>query len=323
LKSSGSEIEAASTGSNPPPAAVPAGSRPPAPVAEHRQVSEVCGATDAEIEHGRQEPDQCCTTVDRLRQELAGIKAASEAKSVLITELSHELLTPLNAIIGLSEIMHAESYGPVGNQTYREYVDDIIFCGRHLLDIVNTTLDVARYEAGKIELHEESAAIDEVVDDAFRLIAPLADLGKVVLLRPPVGGESPRLYCDRLRVRQILVNILSNAVKFTEPGGQVELAIDLSDGLALTVKDTGVGIDPADTPMAMARFGRIATEGSQHRPGAGLGLTLAKALTEQHGGSLSLHSAPQVGTTIRIWFPPERLTPGNSDDSGAGTPLAV
>ena len=322
MKSVGSAIETASTGSNPSPAAAPAESQAPAPAAEHRQVAEVCGATDPETEDGGQEPDHC-TTVDRLRQELARVKAASDAKSALIAELSHELLTPLNAIIGFSEIMHAESYGPVGNTTYREYIGDIIFCGRHLLDILNTTLDVARHDAGKIELREEPVAIDEVVEDAFRVIAPLADLGKVTLVRRPAGSALPRLSCDPLRVRQILVNTLSNAVKFTEPGGQVELDVELSDGFALIVKDTGVGIEPADIPMAMSRFGRITKEGSLHRPGAGLGLTLAKALTEQHGGSLSLHSAPQVGTTVRIWFPPERLAPGNSDDGVPGTPFAV
>ena len=322
MKSVGNAIEAASMGLDPSLAAASA-NNPPAPVAERHRVTEALGGMGAEIERQSRELDRCHNTIDQLRQQLAQIEATSDAKPVLLAELSHEFLTPLNAIVGFSEVILAESFGPLGNDTYRGYIDDIIFCGRHLLDIVNATLDVARHEAGKIELHEEPIAIDAVVEDAFRLVAPLAKRGGVALLWQPGTHELPQLYCDRLRLRQILLNVLSNAVKFTDPGGQVEIAVDLSNGLTLIVNDTGVGIEPENIPFALSRFGQISADASPPRPGAGLGLALAKALTEQHGGSLSLDSTPQVGTTVRIWFPLQRVTPGNRDNSNAGEPSAV
>jgi signal transduction histidine kinase len=300
-------------------AAVPA-SGPPARAAENHRPTENSGAMRAEIQRQRRELDLCRATIDELRRELARTTAASAAKSELLAELSHELRSPLNAIIGFSEIMQSEAFGAVGNQTYRDYVDDIIFCGRHLLGVVDDTLELARHEAGKVELQEEDVAVETVVAEAIRVIGPQAERGGVLVSWRPPTGELPRLCCDRLRLRQILLNALSNAVKFTEPGGQVEITADLSDGLALVVSDTGIGIEPESIPLALSRFGQISRNRPAQRQGTGLGLAVAKALAEQHGASLSLQSTPRVGTSVRISFPAGRIRPIDPGDGAEALP---
>jgi signal transduction histidine kinase len=254
VKSAGGAIEAPLIASDLS-AAVAAASGPPAGAIELRRVIEDFSAMRAEIERQRHELDRCRATIDELRRHVARAAAASAAKADLLAEMSHELRTPLNAVIGFSEIMQLETFGPIGNPTYRDYLNDIIFCGRHLLGIVDDTLELARHEAGKVELLEEHVAIETVVAEAFRLIGPQAERGGVVLIWRPATIELPRLYCDRLRLRQILLNAVSNAVKFTEPGGRVEITTDLSDGLALVVSDTGIGIEPENIPVALSRFG--------------------------------------------------------------------
>jgi signal transduction histidine kinase len=305
VKSVVGAFEAPLTGADLSGAALASGSA--AAAIERPLVIEDFGAGRAEIERQRQELDRCRATIDELRQQVARAAAASAAKADLLAEMSHELRTPLNAIIGFSELMQSEAFGPLGNPTYRSYVDDIIFCGRHLLGIVDDTLELARHEAGKAELREEHVAIETVVAETFRLIGPQAERGGVALSWRPATTELPRLYCDRLRLRQILLNALSNAVKFTEPGGRVEITTDLADGLALVVRDSGIGLALDSIPVALTRFGQILSNRSQPCQGTGLGLTLAKALTEQHGGSLSLHSMPGVGTIVRISFPARRI----------------
>jgi signal transduction histidine kinase len=313
VKSVGRAIEALSTAIDPPVAAALAHSRRKR-VAESHFATEDPAALRVEIGRQSQELDRCRTTIDALVRLLARAKAASAAKADLLAEMSHELRTPLNAVIGFGEIMQSERFGAIGNPTYRNYIDDIIFCGRHLLGIVDDTLDLARHEAGKVSLREEHVAIETVVAEAFCLIGPQAERGRIVLSWRPATTNLPRLYCDRLRLRQILLNALSNAVKFTEPGGQVEVTTDLSDGLALVVTDTGIGIEPENIPLALTRFEQISSNGLGCRGGAGLGLTLAKALTEQHGGSLSLQSMPHAGTSVRIWFPAQRVAATDPGD---------
>ena len=233
--------------------------------------------------------------------------AASQAKSAFIANMSHELRTPLNAIIGFSDLMKSQTLGPIGNRTYLEYAADINFSGAHLLDIINDILDVVRYEAGRMELKEEPVAIEEIVHEALRLIAPQAAQGEVRVGWTPPPAPLPPLYCDPLRLRQMLLNILSNAVKFTRPGGTVDIVAELGDDLQLVVRDTGIGIRPEDLARIMTPFGQIASAYSRERQGAGLGLTLTKALIERHGGRLSLESTPGIGTVVRLVFPAVRI----------------
>ncbi len=287
---------------------------------EHFRISEDFPAMRAEVERQRQELERCRATIGELRQCAASAAAASTAQADLLAEMSHELRTPLNAIIGFSEIMRSEAFGPVGHPSYRNYLDDIIFCGRHLLGIVDDALDLARHDSGQVALKEEPVALDAVIDEAIRLIVPMAQRAGVTLAGLPATTRLPRLCCDPRRVRQILLNVLSNAVKFTEPGGRVEIAVELTDGLAVVITDSGIGIDPDNVPIALARFGQIAANGSRHPDGAGLGLTLAKALAEQHGATLDLHSTLQTGTVVRISFPAGRIAAGDPDRRAAEWP---
>src|SRR5207244_2119335 len=202
----------------------------------------------------------------------------------------------LNAIIGFSDLMKSEVLGPVGSDTYRGYVSDIHFSGCHLLEIINDILDVVRHESGKMELKEETVAIDDVIADALRLIAPQASAAKVSLDWRPAAAALPGLDCDRVRVRQMLLNVLSNAVKFTEPEGRVEIKTEVTSGLELIVRDTGIGIRPEDIAHILTRFGQVASVYSRNHQGAGRGLSLTTALVERRGGHLSLYSSPGLGT---------------------------
>jgi signal transduction histidine kinase len=246
-------------------------------------------------------------TIAELHAAKLHAEAASKAKSDFLASMSHELRTPLNAIIGFADLMKSETLGPIGNRTYAAYAADIHFSGTHLLDIINDILDAVRHESGKMELKEEVVDVEAVINEALRLVAPQALRGEVKLAWRAPEPALPPLFCDRVRVRQMLLNILSNAVKFTEPGGSVEITAELGDGLQVIVKDSGVGIKPEDIARIMTPFGQVASIYSRNHQGAGLGLTLTKAMVERHGGRLSLHSAPGVGTTVRLWFPAERL----------------
>jgi signal transduction histidine kinase len=251
--------------------------------------------------------DQLRRRVEELEAAKLRAEAASKAKSDFLANMSHELRTPLNAIIGFSDLMKSEVLGPIGSDSYRGYVSDIHFSGCHLLEIINDILDVVRHESGKMELKEEIVAIEDVIADALRLIAPQATEAKVSLDWHPSAAALPGLYCDRVRVRQMLLNVLSNAVKFTEPGGRVEIKTEVTSGLELTVRDTGIGIRPEDIAHILTPFGQVASVYSRNHQGAGLGLSLTKALIERHGGQLTLCSAPGLGTTVRLSFPADRL----------------
>ena len=245
-------------------------------------------------------------------------EAASKAKSDFLANMSHELRTPLNAIIGFSDLMKSQTLGPIGNRTYVDYAADINFSGTHLLEIINDILDVVRHESGKMELKEEIVDVEAVIDEARRLVAPQAQQGEVELTWQAPTAALPPLLCDRVRLRQMLLNILSNAVKFTGPGGSIEITTELADGLQLIVKDSGVGIKPEDLARIMTPFGQVDSVYARHHQGTGLGLPLTKALIERHGGRLSLISVPDVGTTVRLSFPAERVA-----HSTVGPDLAV
>ena len=214
---------------------------------------------------------QLTRRIEELEAAKLQAEAASKAKSDFLANMSHELRTPLNAIIGFSDLMQSEVLGPIGSDTYRGYVSDIHFSGCHLLEIINDILEVVRHESGKMELKEDTVPVEDLIADALRLIRPQAREAQVNLNWRPAATALPELRCDRVRVRQILLNVLSNAVKFTEPGGCIDIKTKVSSGFELIVRDNGIGIRPEDiarilTPsLRPGRFGLFAQPGHRAR----------------------------------------------------------
>ena len=233
---------------------------------------------------------------------------ASRAKSAFLASMSHELRTPLNAVIGFSDVMHAELFGPLSPR-YKAYAADIQQSGSHLLALINDVLDLSRLDAQQARLQEENFDIADLIEEVLRMLRP--DAGKAGLtLLAEVAPDLPLLNADRRRIKQILINLAGNAVKFTPDGGQVRLAAHrTASALILSVSDTGIGIAQEDIPRAMERFGQVDSSLSRKYEGTGLGLPLARQLAELHGGQLILGSAPGVGTTVTVNLPRERLVP--------------
>ena len=245
---------------------------------------------------------------------------ASRAKSEFLANMSHELRTPLNAIIGFSEVMKNETLGPVGSAKYLGYAQDIHDSGHHLLAHINDILDLAKIESGTEELHEESIPIAEFVQSVLRLVQRRAEsIG--VDVAADYSDELPSVYADRRKLTQILLNLLTNAVKFTRSGGKVVLKLECraDSGHVFQVIDTGIGISFDDISIALAPFQQIDSGLNRKHEGTGLGLPLTKSLVEMHGGSLDLQSQVGVGTTVTVRFPAERIvrSPHDAEASGA------
>jgi PAS domain S-box-containing protein len=240
----------------------------------------------------------------------AEIKAmtASRTKSELMANMSHELRTPLNAIIGFSGSIKEETFGPLGNEKYREYLEDIHQSGQHLLDLINDILDVSAVEAGALELQEENVIIADVAEAAAHIIRPRTEQGKVTI-SSKIDPELPLIYADVRRIKQVLLNLLSNAVKFTSEGGEVALSAWSNDdgSLAISVADTGIGMNEKELAMALSTFGQVDSGLNRKHEGTGLGLPLTKGLMELHGGTLEVKSEKDKGTLVTVIFPKERV----------------
>jgi signal transduction histidine kinase len=235
-------------------------------------------------------------------------ETANRAKSDFLSSMSHELRTPLNAIIGFSESLKREIFGSVGGDKNREYLDDIYHSGQHLLDLINDVLDVSAIEAGALELHEENVSLAELVDASIHFIKPQAEDGKVTLTSS-IDTQLPLIYGDKRRVKQIVLNLLSNAAKFTPEGGRISVSARLNDdgSLSLIVADTGVGMNKEEIVIALSRFEQVDSGLDRKHEGTGLGLPLTKGLMEQHGGILEIKSVKDHGTSITATFPKERV----------------
>ena len=244
----------------------------------------------------------------RAAKELA--EQGSRSKSEFLANMSHELRTPLNAIIGFSEIMQSETLGPVGNPRYLEYLNDIMESSHHLLGVINDILDVARAETGRLEIIEESVDIMSEIRLTERLFAEqVAEAG--VVLGIDVPDVLPRVLADRRKIRQVLLNLVSNAIKFTPPGGEVAISAKLEreGGMTLVVADTGIGIAKEDIARALTPFGQVESSLARRYEGTGLGLPLTQALVERHGGQMVLESEPGKGTRVYVRLPRERVIP--------------
>ncbi|OYX03122.1 MAG: hypothetical protein B7Z14_01430 [Bosea sp. 32-68-6] len=234
---------------------------------------------------------------------------ASAQKSDVLAKISHEIRTPLNAIIGFAEVMAEERFGPIGNERYKEYLRDIHQSGGYVISLVNDLLDLAKIEAGKLDLDFVSVNLNEIALSAVSLLQPEAQRGRVVL-RSGLSPKLPPVVADQRSIRQIVINLLSNAVKFTDAGGQVIISTALGDqGEAiLRVRDTGIGMDDKEIELALEPFRQVPT--TRRAGGTGLGLPLTKALVEANRAAMSITSVKKEGTLIEITFPPQRVLAG-------------
>jgi signal transduction histidine kinase len=250
------------------------------------------------------------TRLSRQARELAAARdlaeTANRARGEFMANMSHELRTPLNAILGFSEILEKGLFGPLGDPRYREFAADIHSSGQHLLEVIGNILDLAKVDAGKLELFEQDFDIVEMMRSCGRLMAEAAHAGGLTLeVKAPPGAVF--IQGDATRVRQILLNLLSNAVKFTPRGKSVTLTGEAdADGFILRVIDTGIGMTKEEAVKAMEPFQQIDSSIARRHEGTGLGLPLTKSLVTLHDGVMDIQSEPGEGTTVTVWLPRQR-----------------
>jgi len=245
-------------------------------------------------------------------EELVKSKEAAEfanrAKTEFLANMSHELRTPLNAILGFSEMIENEMFGPIGVKRYLEYVHDIHVSGELLLELINDVLDLAKLEAGKLNLHESEVSLCGVVEQCMVLLRGRAEAALVALVADVPAGL-PALRADGRALKQVLLNLLTNAIKFTPEGGTVRVgaAVTARGTLRIAVSDTGIGMSADDLKLALMPFGQVDSQIARKHEGTGLGLPITRSLVRLHGGELTIESAPGKGTTVTAEFPAERL----------------
>lgn len=279
---------------------------------------ELMAALDRAFERHRLEAENRMA-YETLRAAKESAEAASRAKTEFLANVSHELRTPLNAIIGFSELMLNGARGPIGNADYRGYLKDIFDAGTDLLRLINEILDLSKAEAGRLELLEDTVDVANVVRTVARLVGPRVESAGLALVTD-LPDLPPFLFCDRLKLKQILLNLLSNAIKFTEPGGKVSIAVgvETEHGLYVSVSDTGIGIASDNLPHVLQPFVQVDSALNRTHNGTGLGLPLAAAMVELHGGRLVIDSEPGRGTTVRAYLPLARIV--GIGDVAAATP---
>lgn len=259
-------------------------------------------------------------TDESFREELIAARDQAEtshrAKSDFLANMSHELRQPLNAIIGFSQIVVDEVFGPIGEPRYLDYLRDIQFSGKHLLNIINDLLDLSKNEVGRLALIEQPTEIAEVIETSIRLLRDKAAVAGVTV-RAELPSDLPLVWADEQRLRQVVMNLLSNAIKFTPEGGEVAVTVALdAAGVSIVVSDTGIGMAPEDVPRALEPFVQIENVMTRNREGTGLGLPLSKALIELHGGFLSVQSTPGKGTAVTAGIPVARFVTGPKKGGG-------
>ncbi|TBD99925.1 sensor histidine kinase [Rhizobium ruizarguesonis] len=251
-------------------------------------------------------------TEDELRNAKGAAETANAHKTDFLARVSHEIRTPLNAIIGFSDMMAGERFGPIGHPRYIEYANDIGRSGRHVLDIVNDLLDISKIEAGEMDLDFDAVGLNEAVSEAVALIQPQAN-GQRVIIRTALSQSVPDVVADLRSIKQIALNILSNAIRFTPSGGQivVSTSYETNGSVVLRVRDTGIGMTRSELDQAMKPFRQVSSIQSRHRgDGTGLGLPLTKAMVDANRATFSINSTPNEGTLVEITFPSQRVLAG-------------
>lgn len=252
----------------------------------------------AELERAKANSDEACRRAEE----------ANLAKSRFLATMSHELRTPLTSILGFSEVLANELYGPHENPVYRQYARDILGSGKHLLTLINDILDLSRVEAGRYELRAQSLSLAGVAAECRHLLSMRAQKKNIVLVEAMETGLPP-LWADLRAVRQIILNLLTNAIKYTPQGGVVTIKVGWTSigGQYISVRDTGPGIPEEEIAVVMACFGRGALAQKNAEEGAGLGLPIVKGLVELHEGELFLKSRLHEGAEVVVAFPPQRV----------------
>jgi signal transduction histidine kinase len=252
------------------------------------------------------------------RHEQQRAEEANAMKSAFLANMSHELRTPLNAIIGFSELLRNEAFGGL-DARYRSYAEDINTSGNHLLSIINDILDIAKIEAGRLTLKQEPIDLERLVGACVRVMRRQAEAAGLQLIAEPVAG-APAAVGDELKLRQVLLNLLANALKFNRVGGSVTIGVKDVDArwVEIAVRDTGIGMSTDEVQVALEPFRQLESTFVRRHQGTGLGLTLAKSLTELQGGTLVVHSRPGEGTTVAIRLPAARLPASDAPAVAAG-----
>jgi len=259
----------------------------------------------------RAKVDRDARQAARLENALEESARAQKAMSSFLTMMSHELRTPLNAIIGFSDLLKREQFGSIGEPRYVDYARDIHDAGSHLLSLISDILDLAKAEAGRLDIRSTPVSVPDVVATCVRLTAHRAQQGGLSIATQ-FDDDLPILDADELKLKQMVVNLLSNSIKFTRPGGRITIGCTMEHGgLVIRIVDTGIGIAAEDIPTALSPFGRVDSSLARSTEGTGLGLPLVKVLMELHGGRFVLESAVGEGTTASLCFPEARVIPAH------------
>jgi two-component system cell cycle sensor histidine kinase PleC len=253
-----------------------------------------------------QQAQRLADLADKYAREKTRAEAANRSKSEFLANMSHELRTPLNAVIGFSEVMLAQMFGPMGSEKYAEYARDIHKSGQFLLDVINDILDMSKIEAGRMQLECDTLDLNVVLDEVMRLVGPRAYEGHISIERDVVAGLS--LWADRRAVKQVLINLLSNAVKFTPEGGRIAITATRQGGyVAVAIRDTGIGIPARDIEKLGRPFEQVENQLTKSKGGSGLGLAISRSFVELHGGSLTIRSVMGQGTEVTVTFPMQQV----------------